>query len=186
MGRSGYERFSACDTANDDVCLIAFTSGTTGEPKGTMHFHRDRLATCDSDGRDALCAQPSDRFIGSPPIAFTFGLGGLVLFPLRVGAAAILLKRAADDLLAGIEKFAATVSFTAPTAYPGTLPKSTSTTLQPCASASRQGRCSPKAIFDAWLAATGIKICHGPPRRQRPPPAPENAAHPRRGLRQAR
>ena len=118
MGRPGYESFSACDTANDDVCLIAFTSGTTGEPKGTMHFHRDLLATCDSYGRHVLSAQASDRFIGSPPIAFTFGLGGLVLFPLRVGAATILLERAApDDLLAGIEKFAATVSFTAPTAY---------------------------------------------------------------------
>lgn len=162
MGRSGYERFSACDTANDDVCLIAFTSGTTGEPKGTMHFHRDLLATCDSYGRHVLCAQPSDRFIGSPPIAFTFGLGGLVLFPLRVGAATILLERAApDDLLAGIEKFAATVSFTAPTAYRAMLPKLDEhnvATLRKCVSA---GEALPKATFDAWLAATGIKILDG-------------------------
>ena len=162
MGRSGYERFSACDTANDDVCLIAFTSGTTGEPKGTMHFHRDLLATCDSYGRHVLCAQASDRFIGSPPIAFTFGLGGLVLFPLRVGAATILLERAApDDLLAGIEKFAATVSFTAPTAYRAMLPKLDEhnvATLRKCVSA---GEALPKATFDAWLAATGIKILDG-------------------------
>ena len=162
MGRSGYERFSACDTANDDVCLIAFTSGTTGEPKGTMHFHRDLLATCDSYGRHVLCAQASDRFIGSPPIAFTFGLGGLVLFPLRVGAATILLERAApDDLLAGIEKFAATVSFTAPTAYRAMLPKlgeHNVATLRKCVSA---GEALPKATFDAWLAATGIKILDG-------------------------
>ena len=162
MGRSGYERFSACDTANDDVCLIAFTSGTTGEPKGTMHFHRDLLATCDSYGRHVLCAQPSDRFIGSPPIAFTFGLGGLVLFPLRVGAATILLERAApDDLLAGIEKFAATVSFTAPTAYRAMLPKLDEhnvATLRKCVSA---GEALPKATFDAWLAATGIRILDG-------------------------
>jgi 2-aminobenzoate-CoA ligase len=162
MGRSGYERFSACDTANDDVCLIAFTSGTTGEPKGTMHFHRDLLATCDSYGRHVLSAQASDRFIGSPPIAFTFGLGGLVLFPLRVGAATILLERAApDDLLAGIEKFAATVSFTAPTAYRAMLPKLDEhnvATLRKCVSA---GEALPKATFDAWLAATGIRILDG-------------------------
>jgi 2-aminobenzoate-CoA ligase len=162
MGRPGYERFGACDTANDDVCLIAFTSGTTGEPKGTMHFHRDLLSTCDSYGRHVLSAQASDRFIGSPPIAFTFGLGGLVLFPLRVGAATILLERAApDDLLAGIEKFAATVSFTAPTAYRAMLPKLDEhnvATLRKCVSA---GEALPKATFDAWLADTGIKILDG-------------------------
>jgi 2-aminobenzoate-CoA ligase len=101
MAQKGYETFAACDTANDDVCLIGFTSGTTGEPKGTMHFHRDILATCDSYGRHVLRANDSDRFIGSPPLAFTFGLGGLVLFPLRAGAATILLHRrtSRDDLL---------------------------------------------------------------------------------------
>ena len=94
MKKDGYERFAACDTASDDVCLIAFTSGTTGVPKGTMHFHRDMLAICDTFGKYVLRAGRDDRFIGSPPIAFTFGLGGLVLFPLRVGAATILLERA--------------------------------------------------------------------------------------------
>ena len=103
MQKPGYEHFTACDTASDDVCLIGFTSGTTGEPKGTMHFHRDMLATCDSYGRHVLRAQAADRFIGSPPLAFTFGLGGLVLFPLRVGASTVLLEKAApDDLLAAI------------------------------------------------------------------------------------
>ncbi len=162
MAKPGYEAFGACDTANDDVCLIAFTSGTTGEPKGTMHFHRDLLATCDSYGRHVLCAQPSDRFIGSPPIAFTFGLGGLVLFPLRVGAAAVLLEKVApDELLAGIEEFAATVSFTAPTAYRAMLPRlgeRNIASLRKCVSA---GEALPKATFDAWLAATGIKILDG-------------------------
>src|SRR5207244_9697766 len=124
MGRPGYESFSACDTANDDVCLIAFTSGTTGEPKGTMHFHRDLLATCDSYGRHVLCAQASDRFIGSPPLAFTFGLGGLVLFPLRIGASTILIEKAPpDDLIAAIERYRASVCFTAPTAYRAMLGK---------------------------------------------------------------
>src|SRR6476619_903068 len=108
MARPGYETFVPCDTASDDVCLIAFTSGTTGEPKGTMHFHRDMLAPCDSYGRHVLCADAQDRFIGSPPLAFTFGLGGLVLFPLRAGAATILVEKASpDDLLAAIEKFGA-------------------------------------------------------------------------------
>src|SRR3954467_5446334 len=117
MEKPSYENFPACDTASDDVCLIAFTSGTTGEPKGTMHFHRDMLATCDSYGRHVLRAQASDRFIGSPPIAFTFGLGGLVLFPLRVGASGVLLEKAPpEDRLPAIARFGATICFTAPTA----------------------------------------------------------------------
>src|SRR5579863_6014437 len=118
MMQPGYERFEACDTASDDVCLIAFTSGTTGVPKGTMHFHRDMLAICDTFGKYVLRAGRDDRFIGSPPIAFTFGLGGLVLFPLRAGAAAILLEKASpDDLLSAIGNLRATVCFTAPTAF---------------------------------------------------------------------
>src|SRR5690606_17504820 len=118
MAKPGYERFTACDTAADDVCLIAFTSGTTGEPKGTMHYHRDLLAICDSYGRHVLRASPDDRVIGSPPLAFTFGLGGLVLFPLRIGAAAVLLEKAPPDaLMEAIAQFRATAVFTAPTAY---------------------------------------------------------------------
>src|SRR4029450_12596951 len=77
MEKPGYENFTACDTASDDVCLFAFTSGTTGEPKGTMHFHRDMLATCDSYGRYVLRPAGSGRFVGSAPLAFTFGLGGI-------------------------------------------------------------------------------------------------------------
>jgi 2-aminobenzoate-CoA ligase len=162
MATPGYETFVPCDTAGDDVCLIGFTSGTTGEPKGTMHFHRDMLATCDSYGRHVLCADAQDRFIGSPPLAFTFGLGGLVLFPLRVGAASILIEKASpDDLLAAIAKFGATVAFTAPTAYRAMLAKLAAhdvSSLRKCVSA---GEALPKATFDAWLAATGIKILDG-------------------------
>jgi 2-aminobenzoate-CoA ligase len=162
MAKGGYESFAACDTAGDDVCLIGFTSGTTGEPKGTMHFHRDMLATCDSYGRHVLQAEVSDRFLGSPPIAFTFGLGGLVLFPLRVGAATILPdKTAPDDLLAAIAKCRATISFTAPTAYRAMLAKLSEhdiSSLRKCVSA---GEALPKATFDAWQAATGIKILDG-------------------------
>ena len=110
MAKAGYETFAACATASDDVCLIAFTSGTTGEPKGTMHFHRDMLAICDTFGEHVLRPASHDRFIGSPPIAFTFGLGGLVLFPLRVGAATVLLEKATpDDLLPAIGQFRASV-----------------------------------------------------------------------------
>jgi 2-aminobenzoate-CoA ligase len=162
MATPGYETFVPCDTASDDVCLIGFTSGTTGEPKGTMHFHRDMLATCDSYGRHVLGADAQDRFIGSPPLAFTFGLGGLVLFPLRVGAASILIEKASpDDLLAAIAKFGATVAFTAPTAYRAMLAKLAAhdvSSLRKCVSA---GETLPKTTFDAWLAATGIKILDG-------------------------
>ena len=154
--------FTACDTASDDVCLIAFTSGTTGEPKGTMHFHRDMLATCDTYGRFVLQPKASDRFIGSPPLAFTFGLGGLVLFPLRIGASTILLEKTTpDDLLAAIGRFEASVCFTAPTAYRAMLSKlgeSNIRSLRKCVSA---GETLPKATFDAWLAATGIRILDG-------------------------
>jgi len=162
MATPGYENFAPCDTASDDVCLIAFTSGTTGEPKGTMHFHRDILATCDSYGRHVLHAEATDRFIGSPPLAFTFGLGGLVLFPLRVGAASILIEKASpDDLLASIDKFRATIVFTAPTAYRAMLAKLREhdvSSLRKCVSA---GEALPKVTFDAWLASTGIKILDG-------------------------
>jgi len=162
MAQQGYETFTACDTANDDVCLIGFTSGTTGEPKGTMHFHRDILAICDSYGRYVLRADENDRFIGSPPLAFTFGLGGLVLFPLRVGAATVLLERAPpDELVAAIARYRATICFTAPTAYRAMLGKLAGhdiASLRKCVSA---GETLPKATFDAWLDATGIKIMDG-------------------------
>jgi 2-aminobenzoate-CoA ligase len=161
MGRAGATSI-VCDTASDDVCLIAFTSGTTGEPKGTMHFHRDMLATCDTYGRYVLETRASDRFIGSPPLAFTFGLGGLVLFPLRIGASTVLLEKTTpDDLLAAIGRFEASVCFTAPTAYRAMLSKlgeSHIGSLRKCVSA---GETLPKATFDAWLGATGIEILDG-------------------------
>jgi 2-aminobenzoate-CoA ligase len=162
MQKPGYETFAACDTASDDVCLIGFTSGTTGEPKGTMHFHRDMLATCDTYGRHVLRCGASDRFIGSPPIAFTFGLGGLVLFPLRVGASTVLLERATpDDLATAVALWRPTIMFTAPTAYRAMLAKVGQhdiSSLRKCVSA---GEALPQATFDAWLEATGLKIMDG-------------------------
>jgi 2-aminobenzoate-CoA ligase len=162
MAKPGYDQFTACDTAVDDVCLIAFTSGTTGEPKGTMHFHRDMLAICDSYARHILRAEPTDRFTGSPPLAFTFGLGGLVLFPLRIGASTVLLEKAGpDELLDAIARFKITIPFTAPTAYRAMLAKLKDydiSSLRKCVSA---GETLPKATFEAWQAAAGIKILDG-------------------------
>ena len=154
--------FSAVETAADDVCLIAFTSGTTGEPKGTMHFHRDMLAVCDTYGKHVLRAAAEDRFIGSPPIAFTYGLGGIVLFPFRIGASTVLVERTApDELLTAIEQYRATVCFTAPTAYRAMLAKLEAhdvSCLRKCVSA---GEPLPKPTFDAWLEATGIRLMDG-------------------------
>jgi 2-aminobenzoate-CoA ligase len=162
MLKPTYETFEPCDTAADDVCLIGFTSGTTGEPKGTMHFHRDILATCDTYGRRVLHANANDRFIGSAPLAFTFGLGGHVLFPLRVGATTIQLEAAPPDaILPAIAKYRATICFTAPTAYRAMLPKLLDhdiACLRKCVSA---GEALPKATFEAWHKATAMKIMDG-------------------------
>jgi 2-aminobenzoate-CoA ligase len=154
--------FAAADTAADDVCLIGFTSGTTGEPKGTMHFHRDMLAICDAYSGNVLRPEPSDRFIGSPPLAFTFGLGGIVLFPMRVGASTVLLEKAGpDDLLPAIMQYKATICFTAPTAYRAMLSKLEGydiSTLRKCVSA---GEPLPKGTFEAWRSATNIRLMDG-------------------------
>src|SRR5262245_37279004 len=162
MTKDGYEAFEACDTASDDVCLIGFTSGTTGEPKGTMHFHRDMLSPCDSYSRYVLKPSKDDRFIGSAPLAFTFGLGGHVLFPFRVGAATIQLEKAPpEDLLPAIAKYKATIVFTAPTAYRamiGQLAGHDISSLKKCVSA---GEALPKPTFDAWEKATGLQILDG-------------------------
>jgi 2-aminobenzoate-CoA ligase len=159
------DTFEAVDTAAEDIALIGFTSGTTGQPKGTMHNHRDLLATCDTYGRQVLRAEAGDVFIGSPPLAFTFGLGGLVLFPMRVGASTVLLERATpDDLLPAIAAHRASVLFTAPTAYRAMLgklgePEGTNiSSLRRCVSA---GEALPRATFDAWKAATGLPLMDG-------------------------
>jgi 2-aminobenzoate-CoA ligase len=162
MGKPGFEHFAAADTAQDDVCLIGFTSGTTGEPKGTLHFQRDLLAICDCYGAQVLKAARDDRFVGSPPLAFTFGLGGLVLFPMQIGAASILLERASPaDLLPAITEHKATVCFTAPTAYRQMLDWLDAfavSSLKICVSA---GEVLPKATYDAWKAKTGLPLMDG-------------------------
>jgi len=156
------DAFTACDTAADDVCLIGFTSGTTGVPKGTMHFHRDLLAICDCYGAHVLRASPDDVFIGSPPLAFTFGLGGLVLFPWRIGASSALVPRTApEELMAAVARHRASVMFTAPTAYRAMLQKLDEhdlSFLRKCVSA---GEALPRATFEAWRERTGITILDG-------------------------
>ncbi|HET6702142.1 MAG TPA: benzoate-CoA ligase family protein [Gemmatimonadaceae bacterium] len=162
LTRSRPGSFTNVATAADDVALIAFTSGTTGQAKGTMHFHRDVLAICDLFPRHVLRPSRDDIFCGSPPLAFTFGLGGLLLFPLRVGASTLLLEQATPpQLLQGMQDFRATVCFTAPTAYRAMAATASGfdlSHLKKCVSA---GEHLPAATFEKWRAATGLKIIDG-------------------------
>ncbi|MBR7747390.1 AMP-binding protein [Undibacterium baiyunense] len=154
--------FTAVDTHAEDVCLISFTSGTTGMPKGTMHFHRDVLAICDCFPRSILQSQPSDTFIGTPPLAFTFGLGGLLLFPLRIGATAVLLEKLTPEtLLKSIDEYQATVCFTAPTFYRQMLPMVPNFSLKSLQKTVSAGETLPAATREAWQAATGLIMIDG-------------------------
>jgi 2-aminobenzoate-CoA ligase len=154
--------FENCDTAADDTAFIAFTSGTTGQGKGTMHFHRDVIAACDCFPRHVLQANEDDIFCGSPPLAFTYGLGGILLFPLRIGAATLLLEAAAPpQLLQGIQDHRATVVFTAPTAYRAMselVRNFDISSLRKCVSA---GETLPKPTFETWRERTGLEIIDG-------------------------
>jgi len=154
--------FEAVDTAQDDVALLAFTSGTTGEPKACMHFHRDILVMADTYAAHILAPKRTDVFTGSPPIAFTFGLGGLVVFPARFGAATALPAGPTPEaLLDIIEHAGVTMLFTAPTAYRALLGKLDGrdiSTLRRCVSA---GECLPEATWQAWFARTGLKLMDG-------------------------
>lgn len=161
MARHG-EPFAAADTAADDVCLISFTSGTTGIPKGTMHFHRDVLAICDCFPRHILRSQADDVFIGTPPLAFTFGLGGLLLFPLRVGAAGVLIEKLSPEtLLAAIVEHRATVCFTAPTFYRQMAAQAGRFELSSLRASVSAGEALPVATREAWQAATGLAMIDG-------------------------
>jgi len=154
--------FRAVETSAEDVCLIAFTSGTTGLPKGTMHFHRDVLAICDTCSQQVLRPVRDDLFIGSPPLAFTFGLGGLVLFPMRARAATILLEKAPPPELAkAIQRFGATISFTSPTGYRFMLDNLKDFDLRSLRQCVSAGETLPKPTSDAWFAKTGLRIIDG-------------------------
>src|SRR6185437_10713364 len=156
-------RFDAVPTERDDVALLGFTSGTTGEPKATMHFHRDLLIIADSYAREALSVTPDDVFVGSPPLAFTFGLGGLAIFPLRFGATATLLENASPaNMVKIIETYKATICFTAPTAYRAMMAAmGAGADLSSLRLAVSAGETLPAPVFDEWVRKTGKPILDG-------------------------
>ena len=160
-------QFEAFDSAATDTCMIAFTSGTTGQPKGTMHFHRDVMAACACWPRHVLRPRADDIFIGSPPLAFTFGLGGLLLFPLAVGACTVLLEQASPPaLLDAVAEYRATLLVTAPTSYrtmataagERKLSQHQGGSLRLCVSA---GEALPAATRALWRDHTGIELIDG-------------------------
>jgi 2-aminobenzoate-CoA ligase len=154
--------FAAVDTAADDVALLAFTSGTTGRPKATMHFHRDVLAIADTFSRHVIRPTPDDIFTGSPPLAFTFGLGGLLIFPLRAGASSLLLERAGPAELAdAIEATGATICSTAPTAYRAMLRLGRVASLRQLRRAISAGEHLPESTWRAVHEATGLRVIDG-------------------------
>jgi 2-aminobenzoate-CoA ligase len=155
--------FDAVKTGRDDVALLGFTSGTTGEPKATMHFHRDLLIIADGYAKEILKVTPNDIFVGSPPLAFTFGLGGLAIFPLRFGATATLLENASPaNMIEIIETYKATISFTAPTAYRAMLSAMhQGANLSSLRAAVSAGETLPAPVFDEWIAKTGKPILDG-------------------------
>lgn len=156
-------KFDAVKTGRDDVALLGFTSGTTGEPKATMHFHRDLLIVADGYAREVLQVTPDDVFVGSPPLAFTFGLGGLAIFPLRYGATATLLENAApSEMIRIIETYKATICFTAPTAYRGMMAAmDKGADLSSLRLAVSAGETLPAPVFESWTRKTGKPILDG-------------------------
>jgi 2-aminobenzoate-CoA ligase len=155
--------FEAVNTGGDDVALLGFTSGTTGEPKATMHFHRDLLTIADAYATEVLHVTPDDVFVGSPPLAFTFGLGGLAIFPLRFGAAATLLENASPaNMVEIIQTYRATISFTAPTAYRAMLQAmDAGADLSSLRIAVSAGETLSAPVFEEWMRKTGKPILDG-------------------------
>ncbi len=154
--------FEVVDTSAKDIALIAFTSGTTGNPKGTLHYHQDIMAMCHCVGDRLLGIREQDVIIGSPPLAFTFGLGTLLAFPFHAGATTVLLETGTPEAyLEAIARFRASFSFTAPTAYRAMLGQVADydlSSLRACVSA---GEHLPLPTFRAWEAATGLKLIDG-------------------------
>ena len=154
--------FPAVATAADDVALLAATSGTTGKPKATMHFHRDVLAIQDTFGHHVLKASPDDLFLGTPPVGFTFGLGGLVVFPFSIGASTLLLERATPDQLAeAIAGHGVTALFTAPTMYRALVSAGHGEALRGLRRCVSAGEHLPRAVWEGFHRATGVRIIDG-------------------------
>ena len=154
--------FQNYNTKADDVAIIGFTSGTTGNPKMTAHYHKDILNICEAFPNYSLQPTENDIFTGSPPIGFTFGLGGLVLFPMYFGASSFLIEKPSPDvLLEVIQNEKITICFTAPTAWRILTEKSKDydlSSLRRCISA---GETLPFKIWEDWYNATGLKIIDG-------------------------
>jgi 2-aminobenzoate-CoA ligase len=156
-------RFEAVATGRDDVALLGFTSGTTGKPKATMHFHRDLMIIADGYAKSVLSVTPDDVFVGSPPLAFTFGLGGLAIFPLRFGATATLLEDASPlNMIDIIETYKATICFTAPTAYRTMMAAlDEGADLSSLRLAVSAGETLPAPVFEQWTEKTKVPILDG-------------------------
>lgn len=154
--------FSNFHTLSTSICLIGFTSGTTGKPKMTSHYHKDILLICEAFPKYSLQPTPNDIFTGSPPLGFTFGLGGLVLFPFYYGASTFLIEKPSPELLLkAIEEFKITICFTAPTAWRIITSKVNEfnvSSLRKCVSA---GEALPLKVWEDWYYATGLKIIDG-------------------------
>jgi 2-aminobenzoate-CoA ligase len=162
LSRCQSTEFEPVATAADDVALLAFTSGTTGRPKATMHFHRDVLANADTFSKHVLKPTLDDVFTGTPPLAFTFGLGGLVVFPLRVGASSLLIEKASPDQLADlIETHQVSICFTAPTAYRAMIASGQAAALRTLRRAVSAGEHLPAATWQAFFDATGVRLIDG-------------------------
>ena len=162
LAQSKPTEFTACDTAADDVCLIAFTSGTTGQPKGCMHFHRDVLIMCDTFSKHILRLTPEDKVCGTPPLAFTFGLGGLLCFPLRVGASSVLAQGLSPKtMLEYVDRFGITMTFTAPTFYRQMAALVKDFSLASLKNTVSAGEALPQATRELWKSATGIEMIDG-------------------------
>ncbi|WFU15345.1 AMP-binding protein [Bradyrhizobium sp. CB3481] len=156
-------KFDAVKTGRDDVALLGFTSGTTGEPKATMHFHRDLMIIADGYAKEVLNVTEDDVFVGSPPLAFTFGLGGLAIFPLRFGATATLLENASPpEMIKIIETYKATICFTSPTAYRAMMAAmDNGADLSSLRIAVSAGETLPAPVFESWTKKTGKTILDG-------------------------
>src|SRR5258708_4513036 len=156
-------RFDAVKTGRDDVALLGFTSGTTGDPKATMHFHRDLLIVADGYAREVLNVTPDDIFVGSPPLAFTFGLGGLAIFPFRFGATATLLENAPPrEMVNIIQTYKATICFTSPTAYRAMMAAmDKGADLSSLRLAVSAGETLPAPVFESWIGKTGKTLLDG-------------------------
>lgn len=162
LSNSKLKHFEACPTRADDVCLIAFTSGTTGNPKGCMHFHRDILAMCDTFAKHILKLHADDIICGTPPLAFTFGLGGILCFPLRVGASTLLVEKLSPALLLEcVEKHKVTCVFTAPTFYRQMALLVNSYDLSSLRKTVSAGEALPDSTRQLWKDATGIEMIDG-------------------------